>query len=586
MKKFISFFFLFFLLFPGVTYAQEKFTTGISSSYNIYENDPTEVVWSYTIKNKTSDFIVSRYKVFINYPKAFNISVTDAGGEVKFDSKKSNGGVELTLNFDNKVAGINREKEFQVRFNTDEIFKNSLNSQEVNINKVPNSEGYSINSAEVNLPDSFSENLIVKPQVHQGTNNKLSFRDIKSAIKILSGKERIYDLELLYELYNTNLFATSMEIAIPHDNAYQQVYILDISPKPENIRMDEDGNYLARYNLKPSEKLKIKVNEKVKVSLTSKFPETYNFDSNGLVRERKYWEVNHSSIKGLARNKNVSEIYNYLVNNNSYSTKSEKRTGALKALSDPNSSSSMDYVDSFIAMTRSGGIPSRMIQGFLATDSNISSDKDLIHVWGEYFNKDLEKWIQVDPALGDANSLDYLSSMDLDHITFSTHGTDSENPKPAGTYKISDAKSISVKISEQFGLPKPQIKLRPEFKDKYIGGFKINGKIYFKNLTGAKIENQSFTLTSEVLEPGSQNVQIPPIPPYGEVSVDVSFDPQPLLTKEVDTFKITLGQSTISEDFQITPFYTERKFILILIGGLIIVTAITIFTVARRTRHI
>ncbi len=586
MKRFLLFFVLLFLIFSGKALASEKFDTSVSSIYNIYENDPTEVIWNFKIKNKTSETIVSKYKLFINYSDAFNISVTDIKGKVNFASKKEKNGRELTLDFDNKVAGVNKEKDFQVKFNSKEIYKELDTKKEVNINRVASSESFKTSSAEVNLPDSFSDNLTILPEPDKKSANKFTFNNLGSGIKILNTLSRVYDLKLNYHLYNQNLFARKMEIAIPSDNSYQEVFIQRIEPQPENIRVDEDGNYLASFILKPSKKLNVKVNEKVKIRLTPDLSETYNFDSNTLVSEKKFWEVNHPKIKSLAKNKSVDQIYSWIISNFKYTSAPNARSGAVESIGSNEGRTSADFVDAFIALSRASGIPARQLQGFLVSPSTLSSKSDELHVWAQYFDDKSKKWIQVDPALNKASGFDYFSNWDLDHIAFVTNGIDSINPKPAGTYKINNSKDIVIERSQQFGLPKPQIKIRTEFNDPYFGGREIRGKIYFKNVTGAKIASQKFVLQSNILNPDMQSLEIPIIPPYGEVAVGVKFVARPLLTNEVDTFKITLGENTLSENVQILPIYRDKNLIIIIFLGAFSVITITIFIIARRARHL
>lgn len=585
MKRFLLFFLLFFLI-PGTVHAQEKFETSLSSIYNIYEADPAEVIWNYKIKNKTSEVIVSSYKLFINYPDAFNISVTDSKGKVDFNTKKEKNGSLLTINFDNKVAGINKEKEFQIRFNSNDLYKSVGQEKEVNINKISSTQGFEVNSAEVNLPDSFTSTALIIPTPSSKGLKKFGFNDLNSGIKISSDSERVYDLELSYHLYNQNLFARKIEIAIPSDNSYQEVFIQKIEPEPLNVRVDEDGNYLASYMLKPSKKLDIKVTEKIRVNISPNFSEVYNFDSNSLTSEKKFWEVNHPSVKALAENKSIEDINSWLIDNLKYTSQPNARSGALDSIKSKGNRVSSDFVDVFVALSRSSGTPARGIQGFLVNPTTLVSQDDVIHVWAQYFNEELGKWIQVDPALSKASGLNYFNSWDLDHISFAVNGIDSTNPKPAGTYKLNETKDIKVKRSEQFGLPKPQIKMRTEFRDPYFGGKAISGKIYFKNVTGAKIAKQDFLLNSSNLTPNEQKLDIPIIPPYGEVAVEVSYNSRPLLTKEADTFKITLGENTLTEEVQILPIYRDKNLIIIIFLGAISVITITILIIARRTRHL
>ena len=67
-----------------------------------------------------------------------------------------------------------------------------------------------------------------------------------------------------------NLFPTRTEIALPPNTNYQDVQIENIDPRPTNVRVDNDGNWLAEYSLPPGKKMDVEARGKIKISLSPK----------------------------------------------------------------------------------------------------------------------------------------------------------------------------------------------------------------------------------------------------------------------------------------------------------------------------
>ena len=112
------------------------------------------------------------------------------------------------------------------------------------------------------------------------------------------GDTASYDLKLSYLLKNNTSIAATSELALPPDTAYQRVILNSLSPKPKEIVLDNDGNWLARYDMLPLSNLDVTADLSVIIS-----PNPIYFDpsSSSPVAEDKYWEQS-SGIKRLAAN--------------------------------------------------------------------------------------------------------------------------------------------------------------------------------------------------------------------------------------------------------------------------------------------
>ena len=95
--------------------------------------------------------------------------------------------------------------------------------------------------------------------------------------------------------------------------------------------------------------------------------------------------------------------------------------GSVYALKNPGSAICTEFTDLFIALSRAAGIPARELEGFAWTENPklrpLSLSGDVLHAWPEYWDKDKNLWIQIDPTWGNTTgSIDYFTKLDFNHI--------------------------------------------------------------------------------------------------------------------------------------------------------------------------
>ncbi|MEK9208019.1 MAG: hypothetical protein AAB922_06025, partial [Patescibacteria group bacterium] len=230
----------------------------------------------------------------------------------------------LTFKFNTNVVGINKVQRFSVIFDTSEITKNYGNIWEVNIPGLQNQSEYEGFNVLVNVPKDFGTASIIKPQVKNLKQNGNSLQFNKSdlgeaGISIAYGESQIYNFNLKYHLYNQKLFPVTTEIAIPSSNNYQQIKIDEISPRPLNVSIDKDGNWLAKYKLSASSTQDVTVTGKAKVFHKPRTQTLSEQEKNLYLKPQKYWEVMDPKVKATANSLKTPEaIYNYVVKNLKY----------------------------------------------------------------------------------------------------------------------------------------------------------------------------------------------------------------------------------------------------------------------------
>ncbi|MBI2621653.1 MAG: transglutaminase domain-containing protein [Candidatus Levybacteria bacterium] len=595
--------FILSLIFAKSALASNNFSTFYNITYQVSENGTTNVGIDVELKNKTSEFYANSYSIQTGFEEIKNIKGSDLIGELKPKLSKNNKGTLLSFSFNQKVVGINNSQKFKINFETSEIAKNFGDIWEINIPGISDQQDYETFSSTVAVPQTFGSPSIIKPLVKnvKTSANSLSFskNDLGSGgISIAYGQTQNYSFELTYHLQNKNLYPIVTEIAIPSDNNYQTVFIDDINPRPIDVYVDGDGNWLAKYRLLPSKDLDVLVKGVARVSYKPRKEPLTQVQKQTFLKSQEYWNTNDAEIKKLASElKTPEKIYNWVVENLKYDEGRVKdvqvRAGAAGVLKNKNSAVCLEFTDLFIALVRAAGIPARSVEGYANTTNSakrpLSLYKDVLHSWPQYYDFEKEAWIMVDPTWQNTTGgIDYFNVFDFDHFAFVVKGVDSQYPIPAGGYKIPGKKSaqdVKVSVSKVFVKKMPVLSASTNFSKTYFGGLSINGEIILTNNSGVLAPDQNVKVTSEKLNPFSQNLYFEKIPPYGRKVIPVKFNPRPFLTNETDTIRIAIGKDILEKGVVILPFYKHIYFIAALVGGLIIVTttaAISIIVFKRR----
>lgn len=400
----------------------------------------------------------------------------------------------------------------------------------------------------------------------------------------------------MYHLKNPNLYKVKTEIAIPPSTNYQDIQIDDINPKPPNIIVDKDSNWLAEYKLMPLETLDVEVNGKARILISPKKEKITKEKLNLYLKENPFWETSNVNIKNLAKTlKTPYAIYEYTVKNLTYDlsrvTERKARVGGAKVLKDPKSAVCLEFTDLFISLARAAGIPAREIDGFAYTENSkerpLSLVKDVLHAWPEYYDYGRETWIMVDPTWGNTTKgLDYFHQLDFDHFAFIIKGENSDYPIPAGGYKLEGQealKDVNVGFGDIFSKVSPKLTVTEDFPKSNYAGLPIQGNITIKNVGKTISDPQVVTIAASFLTPSTQKFFLSGIPPFGFSTFKVNFQRTPILTNKADVVTITLTEKAISKSLKIYPIFLHKWFLLG--GGILLaipIIILSIFTIKTR----
>jgi len=525
-----------------------EFETTYTVRYEVKTDGLVHVSQTISLKNKLSSLYATRYSLSLPSENIKNIIAADNTGSLKTDIRRENGTTNLDLFFNEQVVGLDKTYTFTINYDSLDLAQKNGQVWEVFLPKLANSEEDSAYTATLAIPQSFGNPAFINPEpvekttegnfnLYRFTKNQL----LGSGVSAAFGQFQIFDFALSYHLKNPNAGPGETEVALPPDTAFQQLSYQKIEPTPVRVSLDQDGNWLATYKLKPAEKITINVAGKAKIFAT---PQTafapsppLNLDQN--LAPAKYWESDSQLIKNTAKNlKTPREVYNFVVKTLDYdfnrvNQEGIVRKGAAAALLAPKNAICMEFTDLFVALARAAGIPAREINGYAQTTDQklqpLNLVADVLHAWPEYWDENQKTWIPVDPTWEKTTGgLDYFSKTDLNHFTFAIHGQSSTQPPPAGSYRDTEVAGKDVQVVfgryEQESLARLTAKFN--LPKRILWQKAITGDLTLRNEGPRALYNSKVLLAGEkvtITSGSSREITLAALPPYGEAKIPLKI---------------------------------------------------------------
>jgi len=586
---------LFILFSPTDIKASEYYKRDYNVLYLVKDTGTTSVSIQVALTNKTSDYYAISDTLTVSFPEIENVSVKDPDGTIKPIVTKNDAGNDIALTFNKKAVGSGKSLIYTISFDTPNIARKEGKIWEINIPGLSNPDIVDTFIAEVKVPPSFGKPTYIKPTRPDGV---LIFNKedlAKSSISIAYGIEQIFSYHLTYHLQNKNVFPVKTEIALPPSTNYQDVTIDSLSPKPLTVTIDRDGNWLAQYQLYPAQKVDVVAKGDIRVLSNPRRVSLSNAEYDLYTKDQPYWEASNTSIRRLAKElKTPKAIYEYVVSNLRYNFNrvgiDNPRLGAVNVLGQKNAAVCLEFTDLFIALARSAGIPAREVNGYAHTENTkqrpLSLVQDILHAWPEYYDKERQMWVMVDPTWGNTTGgTDYFNVFDFNHVAFVIKGVGSQYPIPAGGYKLAGdegEKDIRMEFSSVFDAQTPQVALSSDFPATILSALPVAGDFIVTNTGKTLFPEKAAVLLSKELFPLRQELVIPPIPPYGNTTIPVAFKKTSFLTDKTYDFTFNVQDTIIHKRVRVTPFAFTRQQ---LIGGvLIVILTIGILIITIKTR--
>lgn len=593
-----------FLVSP--TQAAENFSSEYEVTYDVSETGLTAVRQGVTITNLTSKYFVSQYSFTIGSEEIYEVSAWDPTGSLTAEVKKKEGETTINLNFRARVFGTGRKLKFGIAYKFPGLAAKNGLLWEINLLRITNLSEIKSYDLLLSVPEKFGPLLYSSPQPKtvSSANNRQTISYTKEELlkgppRLAFGEFQLYRLRLSYHLQNPSFTLGYTEIALPPDiPKQQQVVVENFLPRPASIRIDEDGNYLAHFNLGPREKKEV-----VWEGLVALFYHSRNFGDHKreaipselietYTQSARYWEVEDPRVADEAQKlfdpnlsvaENAKVIFDFVVGHLSYDyTKlaggTLERLGAAKALEEPKRAVCMEYTDLFIALSRAMGIPAREVNGFaVSADESYRplslrlESGDVLHAWPEVYLPQKSAsggnlsasggWVMVDPTWSSTSGADYFSAFDLSHITFVRKGKSSEYPLPAGSYKAeAEGRDVEVsfpqEISELSQLPQLSVEILFPFLS--VSPFKTTATVKVRNSGNTAAFGTKLFLGSNLLEIAEEEtIALGTIPPGGVVERTVSLKPRDFRTRGEEKLAINLSAEGFAGE-KLTAFAEEE----------------------------
>lgn len=435
----------FFFLFASPILAQTDFTITENIEYNLDLQGNASVTHQVDIQNNFSQIYPKEYQIQIHGLPLSNLNASDNQGNILQSFSSQNENTTINLKFSHPNLGKNQITSFKMSYHISELAKHKGKTWEISL---PQSANDAISQSQITLitPSEYgnlSFSSIKANFKSAADKNVLNFQNnTPSKILIIFGNYQLFNFKLSYYLKNPSADTVSTSIALIPETRTQNVFYQSISPAPQDISLDSDGNWLAKYQLSPNQEIEVIAEGQVKTGVHSLEKTVIN--STSYLQEQAFWPINNPEIKDLSSTLNTPKsIYRYVVDHLDYNfdrLNSASRLGALAALSNPQNSLCTEFTDLFVTLARSRGIPAREIEGYAYSNNSkikpTNSQSDILHAWPEYYDSQNQIWKAVDPTWEKTtNGIDYFDDLDLNHITFVIHGQNSELPLPPGSYK-------------------------------------------------------------------------------------------------------------------------------------------------------
>lgn len=605
-----------FITFYSPTIEAASFSTNYDITFTLKSDGSAQVNQKISLKNLTADLFASQYSLDIGSTQISNISGVDSSGSIQVTSKEQKDSTIINAKLNDKVIGKNKKVNFTLNYTIKNLAVKKGNIWDVLVPGISTSEKLDVFTLKINAPKSFGEAYSIFPPPKKETANKqfniYTFdkkQDPTETIVASFGKFQVIEFTFIHNIKNSNFFSTDERIIIPRESPFQEVFYSEMNPRPNNIEIDADGNYLAVYSLKAGEEkvVSIKGFARIDKNFAEKYSslETTELSTNA----EKFWQKDSETInKQVGDLKDVRAINQFVIGALSFNSKKideniKNRKGAEFALIDKEGSLTSEFVDLFIAAARAKQIPTRQVVGFAfggnekiyPTVVNGDSSSKNLHTWVEYFDVENGIWKQADPTWEETSRVNYIDQFDANHFALFVRSSSSENPKipeiftegtSSGTFEV---KTVSNNFDFDF---KPEITL--EISD-VVSGFPSSGRVIIKNETGKSFRGAKLELSASLLSFIGEDVkEIGTILPYSEYVINFKVRSGSLFKTEKGKLEVKLlgldrgveKSFNTSKEVVIKPFFSFNLPQIILILLLFVVLAGLSYPIYKKFRKV
>lgn len=598
MKPFIVGVFLTLSLFfnPQLAQAAGEFSSSYNVRYVVDEEGLTQVNEKVTLKNNTDKFFPSSFSLIISATNLENVEAKDLDGLLETTVEKLGKKSQITVKFTKQIGGKGKEYSFDLNFSSKDFVQKNGEVRQISVPKIGSIDGVENYILSLSVPVSYGDPSFITPepksQAESGGRLLYSFnKDQLSQAGVLGifGTDQTFDFALQYQLQNDSILPKVESIGLPSESAFQQILIHNIEPKPDQVSVDEDGNYRAFFRVNRRDKFAVTVNglAKVKVVADKTFTPLSRVQQSDLVSSQSFWDAGNPQIKGKVAEllseedktnaQKIRKLYKYVVSALSfdYARMEEnnfERLGAMTAMTNPERSMSNEYTDLLVALARSAGIPTRQVIGVVFSNNlelrPLSFNGKNLHAWVEYYDEQ-GSWKAVDPTWeSTSGGVDYFSQSLINHLAVVKRGSSSGEPAVP-----TDA---VITFTDQILDEKKDIQVYLEAENSLFSGFPQKAKLRIQNNGNVSYPRKNMTLSSQRIQfvqkdqQGTSQINIPvaEIPPFGNVEMFFDIKTVSMTDSYKDYLLVGFADQVYFKEIEVKPFY-HSPILLFIAGGVV-----------------
>ena len=556
-------FFVALLFYPKNVYAAD-FLQDYDVYYTVAETGTTYVKQNVTLTNQVTDFYAHNFTLSIFSQNISQVKAHDPGGDITSQVVQSGGQTLITVPFNVKVAGKDKQFTFTLEYQTTDIAQKKGLVWEIiipGIDKTAETRSYKVH---LSVPANFGFAAYFSPLPNSGNTWDLAESDI-GGITAAYGTTQQYSFNLIYHLTNDTHKPYLQEITLPPETAFQSVILNRLSEQPQKVTRDSDGNWLAQYRVEANSTKKILAEGLIVVGLNPQGKNALSETEKAVyTQSQPFWDSTPEMQTKAKELGTVEAIYKYVVTTLNYDYERVQtgieRLGASHVYLNHNSAACMEFSDLFVALARAAGIPAREVHGYAYTNNPrlqpLSLVSDVLHAWVEYYDAKRGVWVPIDPTWEKTtHGVDYFHKLDFNHIAFAILGHESDYPYPAGSFKgETQGKDVFVDfVTAPVTIPAPKFTYSLDVPLHLLSGFATTAKLRITNSGSVLYKPQQLSFNSNQVVYSKTDLK--PIPPYGEIEVPLKVTQSFNLWPQRVRLTATLDAQVVSKEVLFLPFY-------------------------------
>ncbi|MBI2012177.1 transglutaminase family protein [Candidatus Daviesbacteria bacterium] len=595
MNKLIIFLFYIigFFFFTSTVLAANEFKTSYDITYKIENDGKALVEQKVTLKNLTPTFYATKFNILVPSTNLVNIKASDNQVPLTVNTKRENNLTNLEINLNQQITGVDKENIFNVSYESNDFSQKFGKNVQIFIPKLALAEEVENINLSLITPTSWGDPTLIlpEPETISEIGGNLVFNFSKDQIqgkgvKMIFGEKQTTTFEIVYKLQNNSLLPSIASVALPSNTTLQEINIEKISPQPENVVLDTDGNFLALFKLPIRGTRDVIINGTASISLNPRVKPQIEEEANlnKYLGSSTFWQKDDPAVKQklleilkdkdkLTNHQKAELIQNFVgnhlqFNQERYLSNNDYRLGALTVLNNPEDALSLEYADLFIALSRGAKIPTRLVVG---ATLNTQTPNFLVE-----FYDPARGWIMIDPTMQSISGQDYFNKLDLSHLKVSHQGIMKDLIWPTQV-KIAPRDQT---LTDKTLIADAKLEYSIDIPAEILAGFPSKGKVKIANNGFAYSKPATVSFLAKDLEINPLKVvNVDAIAPFGLFEYRFSISANPFWKKTDDVLQIKINEELFNRPIKVNPFFSLSLLPLLvsgIIGSMILIYLLTL----------